>query len=1571
MRVIRSPRIASFLALSLFVLAFAGTALAVSVPERDSSLADLIRYRPGGVIGVRAVAHLDLEETDALRQEWDAFVRDQGGGWRIWIDRRSGLPLLASGRGIAWAPGPGNDLEGASATVDDLEVRAREFLADNRVLLGEWGDQLVLDAEATALRGGRSWKITFRQVVDGVEVENSRYDFHVGHGNLISFGATRWAPVRVSAEPGMTRDEARGKLDEYTGIDRGAVVELNAGSLHLVPVDPERTGGEGWSGPTGDGYEHRLIWRFSFAYPDEPETWVGEVDAHTGQIFAFYDDTRYERVKGYVNPITDDGDCATGGCREPDYPMPFVDYTQDGGPVTYSGDFGLLECTVGAQVNTRLDGPYFRINDVCGAVSETATCDDELDLGVAAGINCNVAPGASAGNTDAARTAYYDLNRVAQKARFFMPDNTWTRGQVTCRTNVNATCNASWSGQINMYRAGGGCGNTGQNQGVLVHEWGHGMDQNDGGGYDNPSEAYADVVAIFEGRDSCVGPGFRPTQMCSGYGDTCLDCTGIRDHDWDARQDHTPATPSGFLTDNCGGGGGACGKQVHCESYVPSESIYDLAVRDLPAMGLDADTAWQLADRLFYSSRPGSGGDVYNCSLPDSDSCSTTSWFHQLRLMDDDDGNLNNGTPHAAAIFAAFDRHDIACGSASDPEHQNSSTCPSLGAPTITARALTNAVELTWDPVADASSYRVYRNEIGCDRGQFPIAEVTGTTYLDDDLANDFPVFYRVEAIGSNVACVGPVSTCLEAAAQPLAGRVKFDQATYGCSNRIGLKVNDANHSSGTMTIDLWSDTEATPETVILTEATPGAGKFYGEIWTTPAAPSADGMLSTANGDVITAEYVDEDDGAGGVNVPRLTTALSDCVFPVITDVHEDNVSGTAARVNWITNEPSDTVLVWGETTPPTEVETIAETTTVHSVQLGGLTECTVYHFEVQSTDPAGNTAVDDNGARYYRFETLGDFGDGLQPCHAGKISTLAPTYSCNDTASFRLVDIDLNTDPLVVETASILVSSTTEIESETVVLTETGPNTSTFTGGVATAPGAPAPDGVVQTGDGDLLTATYLDEDDGAGYPAVSFDSSVLDCDGPDISGLTVTLLTNARGTVQYTTDEQANTVVEWGFTSALGEVESSSNAVLYHETVLSRLEMCAEIHVRVSSTDVYGNTTVYDANGQPFRFHTWDIPGLYHIEKFEDGAPGWTLEGEWETAAPSGIGGSSGLADPPEAYNNDMVLGHDVSGLGAYPGDYEPGTLEEARSPDLDGTGWVNTKVMFQQRMNIGVNDNAVIWMYADGIEGPVWRSDGEAISAASWERIDIDVSGYADGAQVLRVRFQQSADGSGNYSGWNIDDMIFKDSTLPDFAPCGDCAATPSFAGAISATDNNACGAEGVTVTWKRAMAWGTGGGGTYSVYRDTAPGFTPSTGNRIATGLTSLVHNDATAPMDQTLYYLVRAENDETCGTGPNNGGVTDVNTVYVPLQTTSTQPLPGEVTTIRTNLVARTHVRLDWEPAAAAATYRVYRSASPQPETFGLLGETPDTFYEDIGEGTTSNSYYYKIVPVNACGQEGP
>ena len=102
---------------------------------------------------------------------------------------------------------------------------------------------------------------------------------------------------------------------------------------------------------------------------------------------------------------------------------------------------------------------------------------------------------------------------------------------------------------------------------------------------------------------------------------------------------------------------------------------------------------------------------------------------------------------------------------------------------------------------------------------------------------------------------------------------MKFGAATYGCSNTIALRVTDANHSSGSMTVEVWSDTEPTPEIVTLVETAPGSGKFDGTIDTTSSAPGADGLLSIGNDDVITARYIDEDDGAGNTDVEQIATA--------------------------------------------------------------------------------------------------------------------------------------------------------------------------------------------------------------------------------------------------------------------------------------------------------------------------------------------------------------------------------------------------------------------------------------------------------------------------------------------------------------------------------------------------------------------------------------------------------------------------------------------------------------------------------------------------------------------------
>ncbi len=952
-------------------------ALAFQVKQTRGRFDALVIPDPSTASGVATTPVDALGAQDALRTGWNAFRASHGPQWSVWLDRRSGAPMLVEGRGLPMIAGAGNVLPaGAPITLDTLEPLLRQFASSNRTLLMASDSELAINRAASVRFGPNSWQVVFDRYVSGVPVLGDRYLFAISHGNLVQFGAPRWTKITGSPFPDIDAAAARDRLQAYMGITaRDTVKVLEGGALQLLPV---RVGdGSGalpgpYNGPVGAGYQSRLIWRVSVAIADEPGSWVGMVDAHDGSIVAFFDDNEYAQVKGGVFPVSNDGN-APDGIEKPAYPMPFADVTI-GANQSVTSDMGLFDCTPGgSNATTTLAGRYVRVVDTCGPISESITCDADLDLGVSGGTDCVVPPGSSVGNTHSARSSFYHINRIAEHGRAWLPANVWLTQQLTDNVNLNQTCNAYWNGtSVNFFKSGGGCGNTGEIAGVFLHEWGHGLDQNDGGGTDNPGEAYADITALMSTHVSCIGRGFYLSGNCSGYGDACLNCTGIRDQDWDQHASHTPATPQGFVTNDCGGGGGPCGREVHCEGYVSAETLWDLATRDLPASGLDVASSWQLADKLWYKSRDGSGGNAYNCALPNSDGCAATSWFSKIRIQDDDDGNLANGTPHAAAIFAAFNRHHIACGNAGDASNQNSSSCPVIAAPTLTTTAGSSSVGLSWTPVANAATYRIVRNDAGCDAGSTIVATVTApaTTYTDSGLANGFTEYYHVQAVGTNTNCDGVLSNCSSATPQPFAGAVKLDASAYNCASTITITVTDANIGSSTTTATIVSSAEPLGETVTLSQVG-GSASYVGTIPTTSSPAGVDGRLSVADGNTITATYIDADDGQGGHNLTRTTSAGVDCAAPVITNVQSSNITGQGARITWSTNENANSTVPYGPTPPPGSTATNAALVTAHAVDLTGLAECTSYVYSVQSADSVANSATDDNGGTYYSFATV------------------------------------------------------------------------------------------------------------------------------------------------------------------------------------------------------------------------------------------------------------------------------------------------------------------------------------------------------------------------------------------------------------------------------------------------------------------------------------------------------------------------------------------------------------------------------------------------------------------------
>src|SRR3989442_3458532 len=144
-------------------------------------------------------------------------------------------------------------------------------------------------------------------------------------------------------------------------------------------------------------------------------------------------------------------------------------------------------------------------------------------------------------------------------------------------------------------------------------------------------------------------------------------------------------------------------------------------------------------------------------------------------------------------------------------------------------------------------------------------------------------------------------------------GVIGMDRSVYQSTATVGIKVIDTglNVDPGapdSVDINMTSTTEATPEVVTLTETANASSVFAGSINLVngPANPG-DGLLQVANGDTITAEYFDNDDGLGGRG-PTTDTALVDDTPPVISGVGGSDVRVKRATIAWTTDEAADSV---------------------------------------------------------------------------------------------------------------------------------------------------------------------------------------------------------------------------------------------------------------------------------------------------------------------------------------------------------------------------------------------------------------------------------------------------------------------------------------------------------------------------------------------------------------------------------------------------------------------------------------------------------------------------------------
>jgi hypothetical protein len=603
--------------------------------------------------------------------------------WEIRWDDRADRAHLIQGAGFPLLPGAGNRLRpdeagltgGRAATLSDVERLLRGFMTDHADLLRVDPASLRLDAERSVSVGnGRAWFVEFQQVHGGVPVEGAVF-FRVNNGNIVQFGADRVADVRISVAPAVSRDAAFASLLLELGIDRSAVSEIvDAGTLKIHPALPAgEQPAQAFAGARGTGYAHRLGWELVFRVRGDDSTYKGVVDARDGSLLSLADltVTTQAQVSGGIYPVTNTD-------LEVVRPFPFASVTNGTAKVTdANGNYDYS----GGTATAALNGRYIRIADNCGAISLSDSTTGNLAFGTSGGTDCTTPGVGGAGNTHAARSGFYHLTNINRKAATFFPSNTWLNGTLTANMNINQTCNAFWNGStVNFYRSGGGCSNTGELAAVFLHEWGHGMDDNTGGAAseNGSGEAMADTFAFLETKDSCIGHNFRPGIDCYN----CSNCTGVRDvADFALGGSAVIARPN-TVADNAGincdryacpylSSGifpyqGPMGYEGHCESYIASGANWDLAQSLVSFYGTEA--GWAAMDSIWYESltpsksayQVASGGKCNPAAIVNG--CGASNWYTVYLAVDDDDGNLSNGTPNGCRIWDAFDAHGIACG---------------------------------------------------------------------------------------------------------------------------------------------------------------------------------------------------------------------------------------------------------------------------------------------------------------------------------------------------------------------------------------------------------------------------------------------------------------------------------------------------------------------------------------------------------------------------------------------------------------------------------------------------------------------------------------------------------------------------------------------------------------------------------------------------------------------------------------------------------------------------------------------------------------------------------------------
>lgn len=351
-----------------------------------------------------------------------------------------------------------------------------------------------------------------------------------------------------------------------------------------------------------------------------PQKWVFIVDALGGAVLHRESMIFHVDITGTVQGMATNSYRADACDPETLVPMPYARVQVSGGNFAYADVNGNFTIPHGGStavtVTSSPRGQYFRVFN--SAQTVTTLSQSVTPPGPVSFVH-NMANDSEFVRSEV--NAYVQSNIVRDFTLVYNPSYPGVANVNEFEINVNIadTCNAFYDGSsINFFTAGGGCNNTAFGT-VVHHEYGHHLVQSAGSGQGAYGEGFSDVVGLLITDDSRLGVGFS---SCG---------SGIRNANNNCQYDAA----------NCS----SCGSAIHTCGQLISGCVW--SVRNYLLATNPADYRQILSAIAMNSPLMHTGSSI-------RDDITIT-----FLTLDDNDGNILNGTPHYNQINTGFADHGL------------------------------------------------------------------------------------------------------------------------------------------------------------------------------------------------------------------------------------------------------------------------------------------------------------------------------------------------------------------------------------------------------------------------------------------------------------------------------------------------------------------------------------------------------------------------------------------------------------------------------------------------------------------------------------------------------------------------------------------------------------------------------------------------------------------------------------------------------------------------------------------------------------------------------------------------